>query len=342
MIPYGKQFIDEDDIQAIVDTLKCKLITTGPKVEEFEQSVCDYVGANYGVAVSSGTAALHASMFAIGINPGDEVIVPAITFVATANCVVYQGGKPVFCDIDPETLLIDITKIKKLITKNTKAIIAVDYAGMPCDYNALRKITDKHNLFLISDACHSIGAIKPSADITCYSFHPVKHITTGEGGMAVTNDIVLAEKMRGFRNHGMINGSMYNLGYNYRITDFQCALGITQLEKLNDWIIKRKEIADKYNKQLTVKRLRKGRNHVYHLYVVKVSDRDNIKQKLFEKGVGTQIHYRPVYYHPYHQKFKIDCPEAENVYNEILSLPIYPGLTIEQQDYVIECLEGLI
>jgi len=340
MIPYGRQNIDEEDMQAVVDALRGELITTGPVVERFEKAVCDYAGVTYGVAVSSGTAALHAAMFAIGIKPGAEVIVPAITFVATANCVMFQGGKPVFCDVDPGTLLIDITKIEGLITKRTKAIIAVDYAGLPCNYKALRQIAKKHKLFLISDACHSIGAQIPQADITCYSFHPVKHITTGEGGMAVTDDPVLAGRMRSFRCHGMKDGMMYDLGYNYRITDFQCALGISQLKKLSGWIAERRAIAKEYDRRLTVEKLKGGKDHVYHLYVVKVPNRDRVKAELLDRGIRAQVHYRPVYHHPYYWRHEADCPVAENVCKEILSLPIYPGL--KEQEHVISTLEELV
>lgn len=336
MIPYGRQNIDAEDLQAVVDALKSDFITGGPIVERFERAVCDYVGATYGVAVSSGTAALHAAMFAIGIKPGAEVIVPAITFAATANCVLYMGGKPVFCDVDPDTLLIDINKVNKLITERTKAIIAVDYAGLPCDYTGLRKIAKKHKIALISDACHSLGAQVPTADITCYSFHPVKHITTGEGGMAVTNDPLWADRMRGFRSHGMKDGLMYELGFNYRITDFQCALGISQLKKLDQWIAERRKIAKAYDK-LMLRKLKSGNNHVYHLYVVRAPDRDRMMRELLERGIKTQIHYRPVYHHPYYYRYRMqaDCPQAERAYKEILSLPIYPGV---DQEYVIKTL----
>ncbi len=342
MIPYGRQNIDEEDIQAVVKVLKSDFITTGPLVEAFEKAVCNYTHVKYGVAVSSGTAALHAAMFAVGIQPGDEVIVPAITFAATANCVLYQGGTPVFCDVDPDTLLIDVNKMERLITRRTRAVIVVDYAGLPCDYTAIQKITQKHGAFLVSDACHSLGAMKPIADIACYSFHPVKHITTGEGGMAVTDNIVLADRMRRFRNHGMENGRMISLGYNYRITDFQCALGISQLKNLGDWIRERRRIAGRYDEALTVRRLRGGKDHVYHLYVVKVRERDRFMEQLLEKGIRTQIHYRPVYYHPYYPQYGEGyCPEAEKAYREILSLPIYPGLKEEEQDHVIKSLEEL-
>ena len=339
MIPYGKQNIGPDDLATVAETLSSDWLTTGPKVKEFEKVVCDYVNAGYAVAVSSGTAALHAAMFAIDVKPGDEVIIPAITFAATANCIIYQGGKPVCCDIRPDNLLIDIDKVEELITDRTKAIIAVDYAGLPCDYQALRKITDKYGLNLISDACHSFGAETPSTDIACYSFHPVKHITTGEGGMAVTNNKSLADKMRRFRSHGIEDGDMVSIGYNYRLTDFQCALGISQLKKLDGWISERRAIAGEYDKSLQVEKLATGKNHIYHLYVVRLKDRDKAKEDLRAKGIITQIHYRPVYYHPYLSIYKTECPEAEKAYREILSIPIYPGL--KEQDYVIKAMEGL-
>lgn len=265
MIPYGRHFVEEDDIAGVVEVLRSDWLTTGPKVEHFERAFADLVSAKYAVAVSSGTAALHAAMFALGIGPGDEVIVPAMTFAATANCVVFQGGTPVFADVDPETLLIDPLSVSDRITPKTKAIIAVDYAGQPCDYDALEAVAEGHNLTLVADACHSLGARykeRPAgslASLSAFSFHPVKHITTGEGGMIATDDPKLAERMRIFRNHGITTdhrqrekqGSwfyeMQELGYNYRITDFQCALGISQLRKLPGWIALRREIAIRYD-----------------------------------------------------------------------------------------------
>ncbi len=208
-LPYGRQIVDEEDIRAVADVLRSDWLTTGPMVERFEETVCRYVGAPYGVAVSSGTAALHAAMFALGVAPGDEVIVPAMTFAATANCVVYQGAKPVFADVDPATLLLEPDTVEALITPRTKAVIGVDYAGQPCDWEALRQVADRHGLALVADSCHALGAtlrgrrVGSLADITCFSFHPVKHITTGEGGMAVTADGALARRMRLFRNHGI-------------------------------------------------------------------------------------------------------------------------------------------
>jgi perosamine synthetase len=241
VMPYGRQVIDETDIEAVVQVLRSDWLTTGPRVEEFEQAVARCVDAPYAVAVSNGTAALHAAMYAIGVGPGDEVIVPAMTFAATANSVVYQGGTPVFADVEPQTLLLDPLQVAAKITPRTKAVVAVDYAGQPCDYTALRDIVEKHGVLLIADACHALGAscegkpVGSLADLTVFSFHPVKHITTGEGGMVVTAHAELAARMRLFRNHGISSdhrqrhqlGTWYyemtDLGYNYRLTDLQCA-----------------------------------------------------------------------------------------------------------------------
>ena len=264
-IPYGRQSIDEKDVAAVCSVLRSDWLTTGPKVGEFERAVADYVGAEHGAAVSSGTAALHCAMYALGIGPGDEVIVPPMTFAATANCVVYQGGTPVFADVEPDTLLIDPAEVERKITDRTRAIIAVDYAGQPCDYEALRRIADRHGLALVADGCHALGAEYRGrkdgtlADMTAFSFHPVKHVATGEGGMVVTDDEAFAEKIRLFRNHGITTdhrqrealGSwfyeMVDLGYNYRMTDIQCALGISQLKKLPEFLERRRLIAARYD-----------------------------------------------------------------------------------------------
>jgi len=260
-IPYGRQLIGEDDIRAVADVLRSDWITTGPCVDRFERAFAAVVGASHAVSVSSGTAALHAAMFAAGIGPGDEVIVPSMTFAATANCVVFQGGTPVFADVDPATLLIDINDTERKITSRTRALIAVDYTGHPCDYDRLTALARGRGLLLVADACHSLGAEYRGrrsgslADMSAFSFHPVKHITTGEGGMVTTGDPDLALRMRQFRNHGITTdqrqraerGTWYYemtaLGYNYRITDFQCALGMSQLGKLPGWLARRREIA---------------------------------------------------------------------------------------------------
>lgn len=376
MIPYGRQFIGDDDIKDVVEVLKSDWLTTGPKVQEFEQAVADYVGAKYAVAVSSGTAALHATMFALGIGSGDEVIVPPMTFAASANCIVYQGGTPVFVDVSPDTLLIDPDKIEEKITSRTKAIIAVDYAGHPCEYDTLWEIATRNNIDLVADGCHALGAEYKSrkvgslAVMTAFSFHPVKHITTGEGGMITTDNEELVNRMRIFRNHGIstdyrqreAQGSwfyeMVELGYNYRITDFQCALGMSQLKKLPKWIERRREIAHRYEHAfdsfLEVKPLsvRSETFHAYHLYVVRIDfggtkqNRTMVFKQLREAGIGANVHYIPVHLHPFYKKHFDTrlglCPIAEQAYEHIISLPMYPALSDKEQNLVIECLKKIL
>lgn len=372
MIPYGKQYIDEEDIKAVDAILRSDWLTTGPTVDQFEKSFADFVGARYAVAVNSGTAALHAAMFALGIGPGDEVIVPAMTFAATANCVVFQGGTPVFADVDPTTLLIDPASIESRLSPNTKAIIAVDYAGQPCDYWDLEDLATRHDLILVADACHSLGgrykdkSVGTLAALNTFSFHPVKHVTTGEGGMITAADKSLADRMRLFRNHGISMdhrqrgdmGSWFyeitDLGYNYRITDFQCALGIRQLMKLPKSIERRREIAQRYDESFQdlprVKPLSvdTAAFHAYHLYVVRLDlegtnlDRSIVFKHLREAGIGVNVHYIPVHLHPFYQKrfetYPGLCPVAEQVYEEIISLPMYPTLSDAEQEYVIRSL----
>jgi len=375
-ISYGRQSIDEQDIAAVVEVLQSDWLTTGPKIELFEKAVCSYVKVDDGVAVNSGTAALHTAMYAIGVGPDDEVIVPTLTFAATANCVLYCGGKPILVDVKPDTLTIDPQAVEQAITPKTKAIIAMDYAGQPCDYHALREIADRHNLVLVEDACHAIGAefqgrkIGSIADLTCFSFHPVKHITTGEGGMTVSNNPDYIKRMRLFRNHG-INADqrqrseqgtwyyeMIDLGFNYRITDLQCALGIEQLKKLPAWLDRRNEIADQYNKAfadfsfINPLVVENNLRHAYHLYVVKIDferlgkDRKEVFTALRNNGIGANVHYIPVHMHPYYKKtFNYqsgDCPVAQSAYEQILSLPMYSALSDEQVKRVIDCCREIM
>ena len=374
MIPYGRQFIDEEDIRVVTEVLRSEWLTTGPKVPEFEEALSRYVGSKHAVTVSSGTAALHAAMYAIGIGPGDEVIVSPITFAASANCIVYQGGTPVFSDVEPDTLLLDPEQIESKITPNTKAIIAIDYAGHPCDYDSLRKIADQNNLILLADACHALGAeykgVKTGslADLNIFSFHPVKHITTGEGGMVVTGETKFAEKMRRFRNHGIATDykqreeqktwfyEMVELGYNYRITDFQCALGLSQLKKLPSLLEKRRRIASHYDNAfasvsvIQPLSIKKHALHAYHLYVIKLNlkalglSRKKLFQKMRNKGIGANVHYIPAHLHPYYRKnfgtYSNLCPIAEKVYEQIISIPIYPGMTDKDIKKVINVLIG--
>lgn len=371
-LPYGRQMIEEDDIAAVVAALRSDWLTTGPRIGEFEAAVCAFTGAQYGVAVSSGTAALHAAMYALGIGPGDEVIVPAMTFAATANCVVYQGGTPVFADVDPDTLLLDPTDAARRITAKTRAIIAVDYAGQPCDYDALRAIADQHGLALVADACHSIGGtagerkVGTLADLTAFSFHPVKHMTTGEGGMLVTDRPELATRASRFRNHGIDTdhrqreeqGTWYyemtELGYNYRITDFQCALGLSQLLKLPAFLARRREIADHYDQafrglhQVRPLVVRSDVRHAFHLYVVRLQDaaaRSALFVRLRERGIGVNVHYLPVHLHRFYREHfgygPGHCPVAEAAYEQIISLPIWPGMDDDQVERVIREVVGL-
>jgi len=375
MIPYGRQIIDEDDIQAVVEVLRSDWLTTGPGVQVFEDGLARYVGARYAVAVSSGTAALHAAMFALEIEPGDEVIVPPMTFAATANCVVYRGGTPVFVDVEQDTLLIDPRKIEEKITPRTRAIIAVDYTGQPCDWDALHAIAVRHGLKLVADACHSLGGEYKNrkcgtlADLNVFSFHPVKHITTGEGGMITTDDPDLAARMRIFRNHGITTdhrqreakGSwfyeMIELGYNYRITDIQCALGTSQLEKMPAWLARRREIALLYDEafsempSINPLEVRPDVHHAYHLYVVRLDrsrpgpSREEVFTGLRSRGIGVNVHYIPVHLHPFYKKnYRTHpgmCPVAEDAYESIFSLPMYPGMSDCDIHTVIRSVQDL-
>ena len=371
MIPYGKQTIEQDDIQAVVDVLKSDFLTTGPKIAEFEQTVADYVGAKYAVAISNGTSALHAACFAAGIGPGDEVITTPLTFAASANCVLYCGGTPVFADVDPKTYNIDPDDIRRKITDRTKAIIAVHLAGQPCDMDAIHSIAREHGLIVIEDGAHALGSVYKGkkvgslSDMTTFSFHPVKPITTGEGGMIVTDNEDFYKKMVLFRSHGITRDDsmmtrndgpwfyqQFDLGYNYRITDIQCALGCSQMKKLDRFLARRKEIVARYNEAfadcdniITPYQLSDTESG-WHLYIVQVKncDRRQVFEAMREKGIGVNVHYIPVYMHPYYQEHgyeNVHCANAEEIYSHIISLPLYPGLTSEQQDYVIDTLKRL-
>ena len=376
LLPYGRQSIDDDDVQAVADALRSPWLTTGPKVAEFERAFAGFVGAHEAVAVSNGTAALHAAVYALGIGPGDEVIVTPMTFAASANCVVYQGGTPVFADVDPETLLIDPTKVAALITPRTRAIVAVDYAGQPCDYDALREIAVRHGLHIIADACHAVGgsdhgrAVGTLADLSTFSLHPVKHFTTGEGGLITTDNPDLARRMRLFRNHGITTdhrqreqqGSwiyeMVDLGYNYRLTDIQCALGLSQLGKLRGWVERRQAIAARYAiafAELPAVRplaVRPEATHAYHLYMVRFdlarlkADRATIFQALRAEGIGVNVHYIPVHLHPfYQQRFGTGpglCPVAEAAYEELITLPIFPTMSDQDAQDVVAAVGKVV
>lgn len=371
MIPYGRQTIDEDDINAVVDVLKSDYLTTGPKIAEFEQAVASYTGAKYAVAISNGTSALHAACFAAGIGQGDEVITTPLTFAASANCVLYCGGTPVFADVDPYTYNIDPEDIRKKITDKTKAIIAVHLAGQPCDMDEIHSIAQEHNLIVIEDGAHALGSVYKGkkvgclSDMTTFSFHPVKPITTGEGGMIMTDNEELYKRLVLFRSHGITRDNsmmtrnegpwfyqQLDLGYNYRITDIQCALGCSQMRKLDKFLKRRRELVERYNNAfiecdniVTPYQLPDTQSG-WHLYIVQVKkhDRKQVFETLRDKGIGVNVHYIPVYMHPYYQEHgykDVHCVNAEEIYSHIISLPLYPGLTDEQQDYVIDTLKQL-
>lgn len=369
-IPYGRQQIDEEDIQAVVEVLRSDYLTTGPMIAEFEKAVADYTGAKYAVAIANGTAALHAACFAAGIGEGDEVITTPITFAASANCVLYCGAVPVFADIKRDTYNIDPADIRRKITDRTKAIIAVHYTGQPCEMDEIHKIAKEHGLYVIEDAAHALGAdykgrrIGSISDMATFSFHPVKHITTGEGGMITTNDRELYQRLVLFRSHGITRdeerlqhneGGWYYeqmaLGYNYRITDIQCALGISQMKKLDRFVQKRKELAARYQKafldvpEVIIPTEREGCHSSWHLYVIQVKNRKEIFAKLRQAGIGVNVHYIPVYHHPYYREHgyaDVVCENAERLYEGLISLPLYPGLSFEQQDYVIEQVKKFV
>jgi perosamine synthetase len=376
LLPYGRHEIDEDDVAAVARVLRSDWLTSGPTIAEFEAAFARFVSAPDAVAVSSGTAALHAAMFAIGIGPGDEVIVPPITFAASANAVVYQGGTPVFADVDAATLLIDPAKVAEKLTDNTRAIVAVDYAGQPCDYEALRRLTGDRRIAIVADACHALGGrdrerpVGTLADLSVFSLHPVKHVTTGEGGMVATSSAAMAARMRAFRNHGITTDhrqrsaqstwayEMVDLGYNYRLTDMQSALGLSQLPKLAARIVRRQSIADEYARafaaipEVRPLALRPGVSHAYHLYVVRVDtasltcDRATFFGAMRREGIGVNVHYIPVHLHPfYRQRFGLGpglCPVAEAAYEQLISLPMFAAMTARDVRDVIEAVTKVV
>lgn len=371
-IPYGRQSIDESDIQAVTDVLRSDFLTTGPKIEEFERTVADYVGAKYAVAVSNGTAALHAACYAAGIGPGDEVITTPLTFAASANCVLYCGGVPVFADVDEKTYNIDPEDIRRKITDRTKAVIAVHLAGQPCDMDEIHAIAKEFRLTVIEDAAHALGSVYKGkkigsvSDLTTFSFHPVKPVTTGEGGMVVTDNEKFYQSLCLFRSHGITRNRnlmtgkedpwiycQLDLGYNYRITDIQCALGVSQMKKLDFFIRRRKELAERYDKaffdceNIIVPYQTPETESGWHLYIIQVKNcgRKEVFEMLHAKGIGVNVHYIPVYFHPYYQEHgykAVHCPKAEEIYSHIISLPLYPGLKDAEQDMVISAVKECV
>jgi len=371
-LPYGHHTISEDDIAAVVEVLRSDWITQGPKVEEFECTLADYCGAKYGVAFSSGTAALHAACAAAGLGPGYEAITTPLTFVATANAVVYCGAKPVFADIREDTLNIDPEKIQRQITSRTKALITVDFAGHPVDLDPVLFLARKHHLTVIEDACHALGAeykgrrLGGISHMTVFSFHPVKHVATGEGGMVLTNDRASAERLRRLRHHGINNFESekpwrYNiaeLGYNYRLSDIHSALGISQLRRLDAQLARRNCIAKRYQKAfseitaLSLPAVDPDVTHAWHLFVVLLNldklamDRDGILQALRAENIGATLHYPLVYFHPFYRKqFGYGeglCSVAETVSAKMFTLPLFPGMADDDVKDVIEAVSKVV
>ena len=375
VIPYGRQYITDEDIQVVVETLRSDYLTQGPKITEFEHAFAKYVGVEHAVAVNNATAGLHLAACALGIKPGDKVIVTPMTFAASANCVRYCGGEVVFCDIDKDTYLMDVVKLRQLLFENPKGtfkgIIPVDFAGYPQNLEELKEIADEYGLWILEDACHAPGGYFVDrsgerqycgngrfANAGVFSFHPVKHIATGEGGMVTTNDEELYKKLCLYRTHGITKDptslhenhggwyyEMQQLGFNYRMTDFQAALGISQLSRADAGLARRQEIANRYDEAFQdiqgIKIPYRAGNvyHAFHLYVIQVEDRLGLYNYLRANKILAQVHYVPVHLQPYYRELgnkSGDCPVAEEYYKHCLSLPMYPTLTDEEQQYVID------
>jgi len=369
LLPYGRQSIGEDDIQAVVDVLRSDWLTTGPKVGEFEEAFAARVGAKYAVSFSSGTAALHGAAFAAGLKPGDEAITTPMTFAATANCVLYQGATPVFADVSPDTLNLDPEQVAARITPRTRAILPVDYAGHPADLDAILELAARHGLIVIEDASHALGAEyrqRPTGSIahmTVFSFHPVKHLATGEGGMVTADRADFAESLRRFRNHGISSDArqrqsdgqwfyeMVLLGFNYRLTDIACALGLSQLKKLEANLSRRREIAARYSTAfsalagVTPPAVRADANPAWHLYPIRLNlekltaDRSQIFRALRAENIGVNVHYIPVHRHPYYrERFGYrgsEYPIAEDAYERLISLPMFHAMSDQDVEDVI-------
>jgi perosamine synthetase len=374
LLPYGRQSLNDADIQAVVEVLKSDWLTTGPKVGEFEERFAAWVGARRAVSFSSGTAALHGAAFAAGLEAGDEAITTPMTFCATANCILYQGATPVFADVSPDTLNLDPKEVSKKVSARTKAIFAVDYAGHPAaldELGQLAQVPQGRRPLLIEDACHALGAeyrgkrVGGIADMTVFSFHPVKHLTTGEGGMITTNDARLAETLRRFRNHGISSEArqrqeagqwfyeMVLLGFNYRLTEIACALGLSQLERLDANVARRREIAAYYDEAfrdlpaIVIPAVREDVNPAWHLYPIRLKlemlavGRGEIFQALRAENIGVNVHYIPVHQHPYYRersKSKESYPATEHAYERLISLPMFHSMTVQDVEDVIHAL----
>lgn len=375
-LPYGRQWVDNEDIEAVIEVLRGDYLTTGPYISKFEQAVAQYVGAKYAVAFSNGTAALHGACFAAGISKGDEVITTPMTFAASANCVLYRGGVPVFADVDEKTYNIDPNKIEEKITDKTKAIIPVDYTGQPVELERILEIAKKYNLIVIEDAAHAFGAtykgrkIGSISDMTMFSFHPVKHITTGEGGIITTNNKEYYEKLLQFRSHGITRDKekmkeyhgpwyyeMQFLGYNYRMTDIQAALGISQLKKIDKFIELRRKYVAMYNEtfkdmdEIITPFQHENGESSWHLYIIRLkldkltASRREIFEALQQQNIGVNVHYIPVYFQPYYQQLgykKGICPNAEKLYEEMITLPLFPAMSEKDVNDVIKAVRRTI
>jgi perosamine synthetase len=371
VLPYGRQSVDESDIRAVVDVLRSDWLTTGPKVTEFEESFAEYVGARYAVAVSSGTAALHAAAFACGLKAGDEAITSPLTFAASGNCVLYQQARPVFADVRSDTLNLDPDQVRAKVTPRTKALIPVDYTGQPADMDEMNAIAEEHGLMVVEDAAHAPGAkykgrrVGSLAAMTVFSTHPVKHVTTGEGGVVTTDDPELARQLRMFRNHGLNSDArerqqkgvwfyeMVALGYNYRLTDIQCALGLSQLKKVDGWLARRRAVAARYVEalglmpEIELPAVRSDCEPAWHLFVILLNlerlgvGRADVFRALRAENIGVNVHYVPVPWHPYYRDLGYqpgNWPVAEAAYERMLSLPIFPTMSDADVDDVIEAL----
>jgi len=375
LLRYGRHALEEDDVQAVAAVLRSDWLTTGPRVEAFERALASAVGATHSVAVSSGTAALHAATFAIQVKPGDEVIVPALTFAASANAVLYQGGTPVFADVRPDTLTLDPAEVDARRTVHTRAVMPVDFAGQPAELDEINTLARARGLAVIEDAAHALGAeyrgrrVGALADLTTFSFHPVKHVTTAEGGIVTTESADLAARMRRFRNHGLDGefrerdaqgleySPMVDLGYNYRLTDIGCALGLSQLGRLDQLLKRRAEIAQRYRSELaavselSLLTVAPDVRHAWHIFPILLElerltkDRRTILAALRAENIGVTVHYVPVYWHPYYEARGYRrglCPRAEHAYPRLLTLPLFPTMTEQDVQDVIAAVTKVL
>ena len=376
VLGYGHQLVDDADIAAVEEVLRSDYLTCGPTTERFEEALCAVTGAKYCTAVSNGTAALHVACLAAGIKPGDEVIVSPITFAASANCVLYCGGTPVFADIKADTWNIDPASIEAHITDKTKAVVAVDFGGCPVEHNAIREICDEHDLIFIEDAAHAIGTSDESgtvgsiADITCFSFHPVKTITTCEGGAVTTNDDHLGTMVELYAKHGITRkpellhnneGGWYYeqlvLGYNYRINDVEAALGISQLKKLDRFSARRRELVAYYNEQfkdvpyVSFQADATPDKTTRHLYCLRFDvdalgvDRKWVFDALRAEGVGTNVHYQPVYHLPYYREHgfqDVALPEAEAYDRQVVTIPLHCAMSDSDAQDVVAAVKKVL